>query len=110
MPAEPTTPDQRRPQYLSEPVQVALAVQRCLLSAWPEPMTASDLLRLLSEDQRLGAPPSRDQIYRALSNLAYQGCADQSARGWLPGAELTAAAERLRQRIAQLVHHYLPRE
>jgi len=108
-------PDDTRTQYLSDPVQITLALQRHLLDAWPQPVTVAQLLASLRDDMQLRAAlddreASRDQVYRGLANLAAQGAAEEAAGGWLPGTQLTTAAERLRQRIAHLVHRYLPQE
>lgn len=88
-----------RSQYVSEPQQVVLALQAALLRAWPAPQSVAGLV------QHTGY--SRDQVYRGLVNLALADVAQDTPDGWLIGPAVTAAAERIRLRAAELLVAYL---
>lgn len=85
--------------YTSEPQQVVLTLIDALLDTWPEPQTPTSL------SARTGY--SRDQAYRGLRNLEVAGMATEGAVGWSIGPRITTAAERVRQRTAALLDHYL---
>jgi DNA-binding IclR family transcriptional regulator len=100
MPTESTDHRQRASRdYASEPQQIVLTLILALIDTWPEPQTPTTLAA------RTGY--SRDQVYRGLCNLALQRMAEDSPAGWVVGPLLTAAAERIRQRIASLLAQYL---
>ena len=74
-------------------------MQQALLASWPEPHTVASL--------QAHTGRSRDQVYRALVNLAAAGAAEETAAGWLIGTAITTASERIRVQTARLLSRYL---